>query len=203
MIALTIQLLVFLLPLAYSPGPGNLFFASHGAQFGFKSTIPSNIGYHIATWIITALIGFGFGSVLEHVPYFFKITQYAGTAYILYLAWCLYNANSLHEQHQTVKPAGSWSGVMLLILNPKAYLIITAMFSQFLNDHNTHDYWMVLYITTLFTINNLIAMSLWCIAGQQLIAMFQSNKIATKINQTFATMLAIVAIWILVSSIGS
>ena len=48
-----------LLPLAYSPGPGNMFFAANGARFGFAATVPSNIGYHIATWLVTVAIGLG------------------------------------------------------------------------------------------------------------------------------------------------
>ena len=47
-------LVLFLLPLAFSPGPGNMFFAANGARFGFAATIPSNTGYHVATWIVAA-----------------------------------------------------------------------------------------------------------------------------------------------------
>jgi len=36
---IAIALLVFLFPLAYSPGPGNIFFATNGARFGFRSTL--------------------------------------------------------------------------------------------------------------------------------------------------------------------
>ena len=57
MIEITIALIIFLFPLAYSPGPGNMFFAANGARFGFAATVPSNIGYHIATWLVTVVIG--------------------------------------------------------------------------------------------------------------------------------------------------
>lgn len=59
MIEITIALIIFLFPLAYSPGPGNMFFAANGARFGFAATVPSNIGYHIATWLVTVVIGLG------------------------------------------------------------------------------------------------------------------------------------------------
>ena len=41
-------LLIFLFPLAFSPGPGNMFFAASGAKFGFKKTLSANFGYHLA-----------------------------------------------------------------------------------------------------------------------------------------------------------
>lgn len=61
------------------------------------------------------------------------------------------------------KKTGFWDGVILLTLNPKAYVIIAAMFSQFavMEDHLL----MITWITTVFTLNNLIAFSAWTCAG--------------------------------------
>ncbi len=57
---LHVSLIVFLLPLAYSPGPGNMFFAAVGAQSGFGGSLPASAGYHLATFVVTALTGMGF-----------------------------------------------------------------------------------------------------------------------------------------------
>ena len=51
-----VALLIFLFPLAFSPGPGNMFFAVSGAKFGFKKTLSANFGYHLATIIVLSLI---------------------------------------------------------------------------------------------------------------------------------------------------
>ena len=37
-----------------------MFFAANGARFGFAKTLSANFGYHLATIIVTFLIGFGF-----------------------------------------------------------------------------------------------------------------------------------------------
>ena len=79
MVQTALALVIFLLPLAYSPGPGNMFFAANGARFGFRSTIPANVGYHLATWIVTAGIGFGFIAALERYPGIFVALQFAGS----------------------------------------------------------------------------------------------------------------------------
>ncbi|OED50376.1 hypothetical protein AB838_02405 [Rhodobacteraceae bacterium (ex Bugula neritina AB1)] len=65
MLQTTAALIMFLFPLAYSPGPGNLVFAASAARFGFAATVPANAGYHLATWIVTAAIGLGFVSALD------------------------------------------------------------------------------------------------------------------------------------------
>jgi len=56
-----VEIIAIIIPLAFSPGPGNMFFAASGAKFGFKKTLSANFGYHLATIIVTLLIGLGFG----------------------------------------------------------------------------------------------------------------------------------------------
>lgn len=76
MIQTTLALLIFLFPLAYSPGPGNMFFAAVGARFGFRASLPAHLGYHLATWIVTAAIGFGFFALMQTVPAALTILAY-------------------------------------------------------------------------------------------------------------------------------
>src|SRR5262245_5395951 len=87
MLELTIALIVFLFPLAYSPGPGNLFFAANGARFGLRATMPAMAGYHVATLIVTTLIGLGFAVAIKEAPELFILIKWVGSAYVLYLAW--------------------------------------------------------------------------------------------------------------------
>ena len=61
-------LLAFLFPLAYSPGPGNAFFAGIGASKGLRAAIPALTGYHVATFVVTAVIGLGMGVAHQPVP---------------------------------------------------------------------------------------------------------------------------------------
>ncbi len=77
-----IALLFFLLPLAYSPGPGNLFFAANGARFGLRATLPANVGYHLATWVVTAAFGLGFWGALQAAPELFAALKLLGAGYL-------------------------------------------------------------------------------------------------------------------------
>ena len=52
-----IALLVFLFPLAFSPGPGNMLFAANGARFGIRATFWASMGYHIATAATDGFLG--------------------------------------------------------------------------------------------------------------------------------------------------
>lgn len=198
MIQTTVGLVIFLIPLAYSPGPGNMFFAANGARFGFRSTVPANVGYHIATWIVTAAIGFGFIAALERFPQVFVVLKIAGSLYVLWIAWKLFKAGML-EGSETAKPATFTDGVILLILNPKAYVIIALMFTQFLAKSESGWLVTVVLITTVFTLNNLIAFSIWALIGDKIAGYFRTPESARKLNMMFGTILAAVAVWMLLS----
>ena len=127
----TLALILFLLPLAYSPGPGNLFFAANGARFGFRATIRANLGYHLATWIVTFAIGLGFAAILARGPALFLALKWVGGIYVLFLALRFLRAGA-YGGAAIARPAGFADGAILLILNPKAYAIIALMYSQLL-----------------------------------------------------------------------
>lgn len=198
MLQTTVALLIFLFPLAYSPGPGNMFFAANGARFGTRATLPANAGYHCATWIVTAAIGFGALAVLERFPQVFTGLKLAGAVYVLWLAWKLIKAGTLQDGSQA-KPAHFVDGVILLLLNPKAYVIITLMFTQFLAPTEQSTTAAVLRITTTFTLNNLIAFLIWTVIGDRLASLFRTPDSARTLNLIFGSVLAAVAIWMLLS----
>lgn len=198
MIQTSFALVLFLFPLAYSPGPGNMFFAANSAQFGFRATLPANIGYHVATWILTAAIGFGFIAALDRFPQIFTVLKVAGSLYVLWIAWKIFWAGTL-KGNEVAKAATFIDGVILLILNPKAYVIIALMFTQFLDQSEMGMLTAVVLITTVFTVNNLIAFSIWALIGDQIAGYFRTPKSAQKLNMMFGGILAAVAVWMLVS----
>lgn len=191
-------LLVFLFPLAFSPGPGNLVFAANGARFGFRATLTASLGYHLATWAVTVALGLGFLAVLETVPAILPGIKLAGALYVLLIAWKMLRAGLLTG---TDAPACAdfRQGVLLLLLNPKAYVIIALMFSQFLAGPHPDRLVAVLLIATIFTANNLVAFSLWTLAGDSLARCFRSPRSALRLNTLFGGLLASVAIWMLLS----
>ncbi len=187
-----LSLLIFLFPLAYSPG--NMFFAANGARFGFRATLRANLGYHLATWLVTAAIGLGTYGILAQRPALFQVLKFIGAGYVFYLAWKFLRAGAFNPD-LTARVAGFWDGVILLMLNPKAYVIIALMFTQFLGTEVALT--QVLLITTVFTLNNLLAFSLWTLVGAQMAALFQ--RADRELNIGFGAMLALIALWMLLA----
>ncbi len=191
-----VALIIFLFPLAYSPGPGNMFFAANGARFGFWPTMPANIGYHVATWVITLVIGFGFSMTMADYPYTFQVLKIGGAFYVLWIAWKLLKPGTLAGS-ETAKSISFLDGVLLLVLNPKAYIIILLMFTQFLPKIDSEPVFAVLLITSIFTINNFLAFLIWTAVGDKIASRFRTKKGAQRLNLLFAAVLAAVAVWML------
>ncbi len=195
-----VALLVFLFPLAYSPGPGNTFFAAIGSSKGLKAAIPALTGYHVATFVVTALIGVGMGVTILENPVVAKVLSAVGSLYILWLAFTFIRAahakSSASADAPHIEPRiGFWSGAIVLLLNPKAYYIIAAMFTVFLRPPVNDDVVTVLVITAIFTLNNLIAFIAWAAGGRALTMLFRSERAKRIIDYLFAATLIGVAVW--------
>ncbi|NBB97272.1 MAG: LysE family transporter [Alphaproteobacteria bacterium] len=178
------ELLLFLFPLAYSPGPGNLFFAAIGARSGWRATLPAFIGYHLATLI--AALAVGAGVFLASRPIVSTALTLAGTGYMLWLAWKLWHAGAAQGRGG---PTGAsfTDGAALLALNPKAWAIMAALFALYPDA----DLPTTLRVAAIFTLNNLVAFAVWTMAGQALLG--QSRHVAL-MNRGFALLLAAVAL---------
>ena len=199
---MTLALVIFLFPLAYSPGPGNMFFAACGARFGFRATLPASAGYHLATWVVTVAIGLGLVTTLQTAPGLFQALKLAGAAYVLWIAARFLGAgvaSTTPDARPAARAATFRDGAVLLLLNPKAYVIIALMFTQFLDDDTGAALIPVIAITSIFTLTNLVAFSLWSGAGARVARVFARAGSARALNVTFAAILALLALWMVLA----
>ncbi|SFH31941.1 hypothetical protein SAMN04488020_11011 [Palleronia marisminoris] len=86
--------------------------------------------------------------------------RYAGAAYVVNLALELARAGVLVDD-AAAKPANIKDGVILLSLIPKAYLIVSLMFTEFTGARDLDRSAFVLRFALVFTINNAVAFSLY------------------------------------------
>ena len=189
-----LALLVFLFPLAFSPGPGNMFFAANGAKFGFVDTLSANFGYHLATILITFFIGLGFSLFFSFIKNQYQYIQILGSLYVIYLAYKFYKAGTYNENAKNLN-CTFMDGVVLLLFNPKAYVIISLMFTMFLD--NSQNIFKIILISLIFTVNNCVSFTLWTLFGDLIGAKFRNKKYSKILNNMFSLMLFLVGIWIL------
>ena len=185
-----IPLLVFLFPLAYSPGPGNAFFAALGAARGLRGCWAALAGYHLATLLLTFAVGFGFSGVQGLGPNVVSALQVVGAVYMIWLAILFATAGGARIDAALPAHSGILAGALLLLFNPKAWVILSLLFSQFPAGNVS----LLLTITLIFTLNNLVAFILWALLGVGLTRLFQGPASARLLNLLFAAALFITAL---------
>ena len=184
-------------PVVYSAGPNNLMCASIGARFGFRKSIPFIIGVNSNIFLYSLLTGFGLGKILESYPGIFSYIKYAGSIYILYLAYRFFRSSgSENAEEKDTRTPGFWSGIILNSLNPKGFTALLIMYSQFL-DEKYPIYSQVFLLAIMVLIMSVSSHLLWSSGGYWILGRLTSTR-ANKIQGIlFGSMLVVVAAWLL------
>ncbi|MGC2856452.1 LysE family translocator [Novispirillum sp. DQ9] len=135
---------VFLTNMA--PGPNNLLAMNNGARFGLGRAVVAGLGRIPAFAILVGLTIIGLGALIATSEVAFSVLKWIGAAYLVYLGIRLWRdspgpraADAVEEVATARFPAPDASfralatrEFLVAISNPKAMLIFTAFFPQFL-----------------------------------------------------------------------
>jgi threonine/homoserine/homoserine lactone efflux protein len=190
-----IELVVFLTPFLFTPGPSNLLFAANGGRFGLLKTLKSNFGYVSCHFIICSLVGLGVLNVLEANEEVFDLVKFLGILYVLWLSSKLIRADISPTEHSQQSMTFA-DGVFLALLNPKGYIAITVMFSQFIDPDTSDKTLNVLLMATISTVYNFLAFIVWSSMGRFLIFNLSPTGFSKYVNLFFGICLIIVAMWL-------
>jgi threonine/homoserine/homoserine lactone efflux protein len=131
---LPIELLVYI-PFAVAvigtPGPANLVLMAAGARFGFRRTLPLIAGVILGKQFIIWPLGFGLLSLAAAAPLVFAAFKWASIGYMLWLAWKV--AGLRIRPGEAAEAPGLASGLIVHPMNPKAWAMITASFTTYVD----------------------------------------------------------------------
>lgn len=113
-----------------TPGPANMAMLATGARYGFAAALPFMLGVLFGKQLIIWPIGFGLMELAQSVPWLFLGLKYASAAYICWLSWKIANLRFNPGAAETRAP-GFVAGLIVHPLNPKAWAMITAGFTNF------------------------------------------------------------------------
>jgi threonine/homoserine/homoserine lactone efflux protein len=199
-----IALVVFLVPLQFSPGPANVFFAAVGARFGVGGATPPLVGYIGATLVVTTVIGLGFDATIFQQPAVLRPIQILGALYMLYLAWQFAREGWRKSAPETGEAyddpradrASFWQGAVVLLTNPKAYLIIGLTLAQFAYDGGTgHSVPGVMMVNLALAVACFASFVTWAAMGYGLMRALTRYQNAQ--NMVYAAMIFSVGAWML------
>ena len=117
--------------LIITPGPGVLSTAGVGSAYGFRPGVAYIVGLFIGTNITMALVASGVWATAVSIPWLRDALFWASTAYLLYLALKIALAGSKIAFIHAERPPGVLGGVLLQLVNPKAYVVGSTLFGGF------------------------------------------------------------------------
>lgn len=122
--------LIFAASQVGTPGPANMALMATGARFGFRAALPFVAGVALGKQLIIWPIGFGLMTLATQIPWLFAALKWASAGYIFWLAWRVANMR-LNASGREGDAPGLAAGLIVHPLNPKAWAMITAGFTQF------------------------------------------------------------------------
>ena len=189
---ITFVVAVFLLII--TPGPGVLSTAGVGAGFGFKAGLPYVLGLFLGTNIVAIGVISGLAAIMLSVPAIRWFLMGASLLYLIYLAARIAFAGSEIAFVAATAAPGVMAGVMLQVINPKAYVVNTSLFTGF---PFAPENLLFETITKLLLVNTIwIPIHLmWLWAGASVHRLNLSDAVQRRINYAMAmSMLLVVAL---------
>lgn len=127
-------MLVFLTAVFFlliTPGPGVLSTAGVGSAFGARAGYRYVFGLCVGTNLVALAVVTGLAALVLAQPGLRTVLMYASVLYILYLAARIALAGSTIAFIQSARAPGIRDALLLQAINPKAYVVNTALFTGF------------------------------------------------------------------------
>ena len=190
----------FILFLFITPGLPRVVIVSHTLNYGLNRSVWTALGDISANIIQGILVVFIIGSFLSNNPQVLSYLKWAGTLYIVYLAYDTFTAkiSSVNSKSQSTKSTFSFfkDGFMVAGLSPKAIIFFGTIFSSFINfESNIVSQFLILMIT--YVVLDFVTLMIYGFAADK-ISIWLKGK-PKVLNTISACVLLIIAIYVAVT----
>ena len=183
--------------LVVTPGPGVLSTAGVGAAYGFRAGLPYLSGIVLGSLLVMAAVATGLAAFLFSYPPLRSILLAVAAAYLLYIAFRIATSGGGVAIVAAERPLRFANGILLQIINPKAYAVMTALFTGFA-IHPQNTLVESLIKAAVFTAISVPVHLLWLYMGATSKRLAFSARAARRINIAMAlAMVAVVALAVL------
>ena len=178
-----------------SPGPATLGLAAVGAVFGVKQGLRFLAG--ILTGLGAAIFGasLGLAALFAAFPGARITVQIIGGLYICYIAYKVATApHAVDSATVSQSRPGFADGFFVNLLNPKAYAVLLALFSQFLLPLTSPSGAYILTALVCFAVGIVVDV-IWLGFGSMLRPLFKQPRPARILRVLFAVLMVASVIW--------
>ena len=194
---LFLQIILFLF---ITPGPPRIVIVSYSMNYGVQKCVWTALGDITANIIQATLVIFVIGSLFSDNPNFLNIFKWLGVAYILYLAFDIYNSRpkEISPSKDSSKSFFSFfkDGFLVAGTSPKAWMFFPLIFPQFIDFNENYLIQFFILITT-YVVLDFFSLIGYALLAQKLITLINTKP--QTINTISASVLVIIAVIIVVT----
>ena len=194
---LFLQIILFLF---ITPGTPRIVIISYSMNYGVQKCIWTALGDVTANIIQATLVIFVIGSFFSDNSNFLNIFKWIGIAYLLYLAYDIYNSRPKDINSSNVLSKSFFSffkdGFLVAGTSPKAWLFFPLIFPQFIDFNSNYIIQFFILITT-YVVLDFLSLIGYALLAQKLIIWIKTNP--KTINTISASVLVIIALIIIVT----
>jgi threonine/homoserine/homoserine lactone efflux protein len=181
--------LLFAFVASITPGPTNILILSNSARFGLFAALPIIVGACASAAMLVLLVGTGAGTSLSEWPMLQTLMQWAGVAWLTYLAWQIFCAPVVAiAAEKTEKRLGLLGAVSLQWINPKTWMMALAVVSVFAGageNRLAH----VVYLSLAFFLISLPCLGVWALLGAGSARWLRSPRAMQRFNRCMGLLL--------------
>jgi homoserine/homoserine lactone efflux protein len=178
-----------------TPGTPRIVIISYSMNYGVQKCVWTALGDITANFIQATLVIFVIGSFFVDNPNFLNTFKWIGVAYILYLAYDLYNSTpkDINSNNSFSKSIFSFfkDGFLVAGTSPKAWMFFPLIFPQFIDFNSNYIFQFIILIIT-YVVLDFLSLMAYAVLARKLIVWLKANP--RVINTISASVLFIIAI---------
>ncbi|MDA9653811.1 LysE family translocator [Candidatus Pelagibacter sp.] len=194
---LFLQIILFLF---ITPGTPRIVIISYSMNYGVQKCIWTALGDVTANIIQASLVIFVLGSFFVNNPNFLNIFKWFGIAYLLYLAYDIYNSRPKNINSNNISSKSFFSffkdGFLVAGTSPKAWMFFPLIFPQFIDFNSNYIVQFFILIIT-YVVLDFLSLIAYALLAQKLIIWIKANP--KTINTISASVLVMIAFIIIIT----
>ena len=194
---LFLQIIFFLF---ITPGTPRIVIISYSINYGIQKCIWTALGDVTANIIQATLVIFVLGSFFIENPNFLNIFKWVGIAYLLYLAYDIYNSRPKDISSSNISSKSFFSffkdGFLVAGTSPKAWMFFPLIFPQFI-DFNTNYVIQFLILITTYVVLDFLSLIAYAVLARKIIVWIKANpKVINTISACVLILIVIIIAFI-------
>ena len=186
------------------PGTGVIYTVSTGLFLGWRQSIAAALGCTAGILPHLCAAVLGLSAILHQSALAFQALKYAGTLYLLYMAWSMWRETGQLQLNRSMRNKGSFSiasrGFLINILNPKLSIFFLAFLPLFVPSGVDSPLRHMLMLSAVFMAMTLIIFILYgLLAGNVSTHLVQSGPMVRRLQRFFAGIFALLAVKLAIS----